>query len=530
MTRRQKDAGSNTRQPAAPAGGRVVPSADFWDGIAPESMASAIMAIALSSETPDNRAQLRILLQNSACLPDFAGPTGKTPLMAAAARGNAGALEILASHPLVALDRQDKMGWTALHYAAAAGNDNCVRILLSHRATHSLSAKDGRTPVEVAENTAVEDAFWENRDFARHMKVHAPDHPKFQPPPEPMAAETPALAAPLPAPAAPPEADPLKDAFFRAVTSVGLEWKLNPGVNVRTALIEKMIAMNGAEFAQSYKTIKSTGAAFDWPRVFIKAAGAGNTAVLRALQDDIFFDQRTINQALSAAVAAGDLRDVAHHLALWGAEPDAHYELGGQLAGSSIIDVAFANKRTGIFEELVTWRGDMISKSHAGAFRLLAQPKTSRAGMLPAIDVLEKRLEFKKMRGSKLKNAFNAAVDTGQISGTMAGYAEARRDRFLRGSIEVSKETGGGAIAVALRHEKYEFARLLIAEGFSLSDAHLHLRADLRLNGTAKAKQFADEHLSGKMNVISVPDVGRKRRSEIHILTYGGYRGHYGIF
>lgn len=505
-------------------------SGDFWEGIAPESMAAAVMAIALSSETPDNREALRTLLQNPACLPDFAGTGGKTPLMAAAARGNAAATELLAAHPLVSLGRQDKDGWTALHYAAAAGNADCVRILLAHRAPHSTAAKDGRTPLEMSENPGAAAAFWENRDFVRHMKVHAPDHPALQPPPEPVAEAIPEPAAAAPAaPATPPEAEPIKDAFFRAVTGVGLQWKLNPGMDVKGALIDKMVAMTGPEFAQSYKTIRGTNASFDWPRVFISAASAGNTSVMRYLHDEILFDQRTLNQAMSASIATGDQRDVAHHLAMWGANPMAPYELNGQLVAPSILEAAFRKNFAGTFEEMALWCLDGPSKTDSYRLQVRALSQ-GRLGISNALELREKRLEFKKMRGGKLKDAFQTAVAAGDINRVMAAYAESRGDRFLRGNIEVTPALGGGAIAVALRHEKYEFARLLIAEGFALKDSPEHLQADLRLNGTAKAKQFAEEHLSGKMKVISVPDVGRKRRSEIQILTFPPFRGHYGMF
>jgi hypothetical protein len=192
---------------------------------------------------------------------------------------------------------------------------------------------------------------------------------------------------------------------------------------------------------------------------------------------------------MCSALAQGDQRDVAHHLALWGADPAAAYELMDQPVAPSLIEAAFRNNRAGAFEEMVLWHSEGLSTPAADKLRV-----------------------------------------PGDVNGVMAGYAEARGDRFLRGNVEVTKAAGGGAIAVALRHEKYEFARLLIAEGFALKDSPEHLRAELRLHGTAKAKQFAEEHLSGKMKVISVPDVGRKRRSEIQILTFPGFRGHYGMF
>lgn len=512
--------------------GKNLPAAAFFAGIESGSTAADVMAAAAGTDV-NSYERLQQLLRLPGVMPDFAGKHGITPLMAACAAGNAWGAELLASHPLVSLSRADSDGRTALHYAAANGNADCVRALLSHQAPPGATTKAGETPFDLAQDEKTKDAFWESRYFVRHMKLHQPEHEKLQPPPQ--------APAPAPAPEVPPapkaQPDPLKDAFFHALTNVGLQWKADPRMDIRGALMDKMAVMNVDDFAPAYKILREAcdvlqkeGAEFDWSRMFVKAAAADNLPVMRFLHDEILFDQHALNQALSAVVERGDRRDAAHHLAIWGANPGARHEVDGRLEAPSIFDAAVRNKCAGVFEELVLWRPGELAKSDVERYRGMPAQGSTQGNLRQALALHAKRLEFKKLRGQKLKAAFNAAVALGDINGVMAGYAEARHDRFLRGNAEVSKAAGGGAIAIALRHEKYEFARLLIAEGFHLKDAPQNLRTELQVAGTAKAKQFAEDHLSGKMKVVSVPDVGRKRRSEIHILTHGFRPGHYGMF
>lgn len=61
-------------------------------------------------------------------------------LWAAAAAGDAAALERLLTADCVPVDDASDWGETALHLAAARGHDAAVRVLLQHNA--SLTAKD----------------------------------------------------------------------------------------------------------------------------------------------------------------------------------------------------------------------------------------------------------------------------------------------------------------------------------------------------------------------------------------------------
>lgn len=499
----------------------------FCDGLAPDGAAALVMAAAVQGDA----ARLSVLLSDPKILPDFANAHGITPLMAASARGHAAVVELLAAHPLVNTGRASRDGWTALHYAAWFDEGRAADALIAHHAPFDVATKGGASPFDLARGKPVENVFWENRDFARAMRQQHPEHPKFNPAPAPEAMAE--ALAPAAAEPAPPERDALKDAFFNAVTAVGLEWKMAPGMNVKGALAEKFAFMKKDELAETYKTIRGTGAAFDWSGVFVKAAGAGNIEALRFLHNELLFDQYTLNRALSAAVRTGDHRDAAHHLVLWGADPAAPFEGGGWLERLSLFEAAFRTERAGIFEELILWRGERLAKADAQRLDNFALRLDNHGfEMKKSLALYQKKREIKKMRAGDLKQLFNEAAADADIATLLAAYAEGREDRLFRGRVEFSKQDGGNAIAVALLSERYEFARMLVADGYHLKDATSFLRGDLEVAGTTKAKQFAKDHLSGKMQVEPVEDVGRAKRAELRILAAGPIIGgaRYGMF
>ena len=79
----------------------------------------------------------------------------------------------------------DDDGWTALHFAAAEGTPELVRLLLQKGFSADAEAKDGATPVELAEEEEHEDATrilregveYEARTRARRRPVVVRRHP-----------------------------------------------------------------------------------------------------------------------------------------------------------------------------------------------------------------------------------------------------------------------------------------------------------------------------------------------------------------
>jgi hypothetical protein len=525
-----KSRGKKAAPPTA-QGGKPVTAHTTLEGISLDSLAADIMCAAASNDSFAYH-RLEALLKRPEALPDFASAQGITPLMAAATVGNAKGVELLASHPLVNLSRRDKGGRTALHHAAEGGHAGCVRALLSHRAPVGIKSNDGKTAFNLAQDDKVRDAFWESRDFIRHMKEQQPDHPRLQA--EPVADTEQAQAAPA---AEAPKAEPMKDAFARIATTVAMDWKAAPNMDVKGALASRVAGLGVEELRDAVKTIRLSSTAFDWAGVFVYAAYRGNIDAMRFLLDEFLFDQRTLNQALSAAVAAGDQRSVAHHLLIWGANPNAPHEIDGQYRDSSIFDAAVRERHSGMIEEMCLWSRDTVSKKSFEAFRRWRENMTSgdRAGlsaMTVGIHGYTAKNKLARKGTGKLSLAFNGAVANGELAVTMAAYAESRVDRMLRGTVAFSKEAGGGAIALALQHERYDFARMLIADGYRLKDAPERMRIELERKGTQKAKDFAADHVMGRLKIEPVEDVGRRKRSEIHVLMTSSRvsGGRYGIF
>jgi ankyrin repeat protein len=78
----------------------------------------------------------------------------ETPLMMAAMRGEADAVQALLAHGAAPV----KEGWSPLHYAATGGNAEVVRILLARGAPVEARSPNGSTPLMMAAKYASEDA------------------------------------------------------------------------------------------------------------------------------------------------------------------------------------------------------------------------------------------------------------------------------------------------------------------------------------------------------------------------------------
>lgn len=508
----------------------------FLRGLAADGAARLIMAAAANGDA----ARLKMLLEKPDALPDFQNAFGLSPLMAAAARGHAQIVEMLAAHPLVNPGRQDAAGRTALHYAAHFDHAAAVRALLSHHAPLDVADAGGALPHEAA-GPASAAVFLQDRGFTLFMKGKVPRSLK-----------------PLPAESPQPqkkEEAPL-DALLRDLLRAGREFGDSPAT-VRTRLNALMMKMDEAAFRDDCGKIKAAKADYDWDEVFIRAAGEGNTAVMTVLQEASPASPRTLARALSAAIENEDRRDAAHHLLMWGADPDAIYETGGVNHGIPIHRQAFRARRTGAFEEMVLWGGllggAMNFDHYEQSARLLrasaqaavalrgkaAGPKArldaareaaEQAQLLLAVRIWRKKMELKGTRAKKLREIFSVAVEQDNIGVIMAAYAEARESRLFRGRVEMSKRAGGRAIARALLHRRYEFARMLAAGGYHLKDAPAWLLQKIEKEGTARARQFAQDLLSGKMKPRLLEYIGKTRLSASDAALYTSAMNRYGRY
>jgi len=517
-------------------------------GIDEASPAYLVMRAAVTGDV----AALNSALAQPHALPDFANDDGISPLMVAAARGHVAVVDALAAHPLVNLARADDRGWTALHFAAWLNRPDTVTALLAHHAPPLQKNTDGKTPFDLAKGHDAEEAFWQDRNFARLVKRPAPVVEQ-----KPVEAEAPALkAAPAAAPAAPtPQAPGLKDAFIKAITDVSLEWQKDPRLNVRRRVHEELAKLDAPTCSEMQKSLGDLQDRLDWKLVFIEAARIGNTNLMCHLHNQNFFQADILNRALAATIEGGDNRDAAHHLLRWRAEPNAALPVEGVRGDVTLHRAAYLLARSGIFEEMMTFAGpsipekDILEYSRSASMKALwmSIDKIMKPGsMTPtqiarvkqvagaanktisALEIQAERQSVKGMRTKPLREKFNAAVEEGKIARVMAAYVESREDRFFRGMVEFDSRSTGGAIAVALLHEKYEFARMLIADGHSMNNAPMWLRHKLDDKGTEKAKQFAADHMSGKLKPVSITSVGRMRANDVMVYPMYG-RGYYGI-
>lgn len=516
-------------------------------GIAPGSSAALMMQAAFDG----NAARMAMLLEKGDTLPGFTNDHGFTPLMVAAARGHAQVVEVLAVHPLTDLGRQHRGGWTALHFAARFGHAKTVASLLAHHAPLGLKTREGKMAHELAEEEETQNVFRESRNFIRFMKDKAPVNTRPLPPQKQEQAQE--------AEETEKEGqkdDPVKGTFIRVLTAVGLEMKEKPGMNVRARLNEKMAEMDEASFRDAFGAIKATKVKYDWEDVFIKAARAGNTPVMSILQDHAHFEGRALTRALSAAIEDHDQRDAVHHLMMWGADPDASFEAGGKVHKTSILRRAFTAKRAGAFEEMVLWGGllggvavfdDFEKKTKMsltlaqvsririegqrapGAKEKLATAlKIANENKLQfAIQLWRKTRELKGTRSKKLKNIFNEAARQDNIGVLMASYAEARRSRLFRGKVEMDAEAGGNAMVCAIMHRRYEFARMLAADGYRIQDAALDKRFELEEKGSARMKSLAHSFMTAKEKPKPIEEIGRVKLSAADAALYTG--GMYGM-
>lgn len=484
--------------------------ASLLNGLVAGSLAALIMQAAAEGET----AMLGMLLSKPGTLPDFTNAHGLSPLMVAAARGQEGTLELLAAHPLVNLARVDGEGWTALHFATHLNQREVVTRLLKHHAPFDMETAKGQIAFDMGD-AETQAAFLQHAAFKRFLKIRNPAHPLLSP----------AHAHDAQEAATPPPV--LTETFYDALKTIGLAMQKGAPLNIREELNAKLAEMDLPGLAKAYRAIAQTGVKYDWDDVFIRAAGEGNTGAMVFLQDEIYFDQRTLNRALWHAAATGQ-RDAAHHLMLWEADPLFSQKMANG-APSSAIDIAWRRRGVDVIEEMALWSD--VKKTLPAITRYLAEVRDKMAtgegrkrqeGIahddlfmpLVSLSAMQKRRE--ELAGEKthtLKESFARVAKSGNITEILAIYAEAQRPRFLRSKIAFDAMAGGNAMSWALFHGRIEFARKLAADGYKLSDALQSLRDKVMTSKSAAALAFAKENLSGKAYYPRIEETGKRTNS-----------------
>ena len=515
----------------------------FCHGLEPKSPEAKIMTAAAQDRTDDLKA---LIAAHSGTTPDFLNAHGITPLMVAAARGNVAAVHALADHPLVDLSQQSADGWSALHYAAHFGKAEVIQTLLRRHADFTRTNTSGESAFDLAHDPAAQDAFWQHKNFTRHMKRQHPAHPRFESTRKPAPAEA---DTQIPSEEKQPSAEPEnKKADIAPLSALFLQAALNVGLSTAAAAsichsLEKDIADGRADTLRTtYDAIAAADAEafargksihFNWDKLFIAAARHGNLPALMFLAEKRdYMDDKPLTAALGAAIGAqGSANpDVVHWLLRWGADANAS---GSTLAkpgekNATIAYQAFAHNRTAAFEQICLWGGDLKTwhmdavqldwetrVRHAMAGGYDPHAAQSRSGVKEALDLLRMRRELKREGATAINSQFRAAVQSHNLHRAMAVYAESRHSRFLRGAVALPNDLAAQAMAMAVTQGKITFATRLAADGHSLNNlAHAGLSATLaqieNSSQPSPAREFIRAHKNGTLALPKILSVDEK--------------------
>ncbi|MDI1228279.1 MAG: ankyrin repeat domain-containing protein [bacterium] len=489
--------------------------ASLVDGLSGNSRAQQFMLAAANN----NVLSLTLFLPQHDILPDFTNRNGFSPLMAAAALGAAQTLEMLASHPLVRLARADEEGWTALHYAAYLNQREAVAILLKHHAPADAVTTKGLIAFDLGDEET-QKVFLQNSAFKRFLKLRNPEHPLLSPAPpvaEAVDAQEPEIQRPV-----------LTETFYDALKDIGLAIQKGSTVTAHEQLNAKLAKMDTYNLNKAYRSIAQTGVKYDWDDVFIRAAGAGNTAAMVFLQDEIFFEQRVLNRALWQAAVTGQ-RNAAHHLMLWEADPLFSQKLANGVP-STAIDLAWQRRHTGVIEEMALWSD--VKKTAPAIERYLHEVRGSMTRVvsgtrapkrktdddlfMPLISLsamLTRREELARGGISQLTSAFARVTGSGNITEILATYAESQRPRFLRGKTTLDAKSGAAAMGWALVHERVEFARKLAADGYKFAQMPESLQQKALQSKSEAARDLARELLINTTYYPRIEETGKRSTS-----------------
>lgn len=509
----------------------------FNAALPPKSAAYKIMTAAAN----DDHQTLRQLLSDPANLPDFVNRHGVSPVMVAAARGNILSLEILAAHPLVNLQRATPDGWTALHYAAHLHQTVAVQSLLKHYADYTKQNRAGEIPFDLATGDAVQDAFWQHKDFARYMKKRQPGHPRF----------TPKNAAPQSTVAedTPPPADKLRLDFIASAARMALTGQTAVHNTVMREIVRQLNDITPDDFMACCKTLRDAEnempqakKGFDWNNLFIETAKSGRDDLIAPFASFLQLDDRkTLNDALYHCLRVTDAPAAVATLLQLGADPTAKAPVSAAfLAGSKdniIAFKAFSSRRPESFRQICLWTDKLPhwekNKEHLQfAMRLWkgrsfqvndpVKAMQLRSQMIIAIDLHDQRLQYRGLSKRDLLERMDHALSLSGMNTIAALYAESRSPRHMRGIVTFSPDTGARIIAAALVTGDLLLAKRVIADGYSLQHAQLpetRQTIERLKQGTYgdASKTFTQAHCDGTLNLPKIETPADRLRNLVDI-------------
>lgn len=493
----------------------------FCHGLTPQSPQAKMMEAIVRF---DDETLRRLIRQHPEVPPDFTNSNGITPLMVAAAQNNAGALHILADHPLVNLSQQSRDGWTALHYAAYFGHPHMIAALLARQADFKVRNTQGEEAYALAKNAQAQEVFWENKTFAAGRK---------RPRPAPDAAGNHTAAAPEME-----SVSPLSAAFAEVLRQAGHN----------AAAAELMFRKLHADIAagrsdslrHSYEALQDSANQTDytaqWDRLFNAAAQHGNLGALFLIAEKRgYSDAKPLTDALEAALSVQGSADpqVVHWLLRWGANANAESRSMTKGGHATLAYQCFTQNRTEAFEQICLWGGPLKSW-HMSQTQLVFEIRARRAAAIgygdaharAAADQLAQSVSILKIKktlqgdnASTLQEKLWKTLRTPQedisdrLPTLMAIYAEAQHKRFRHHTPVLNPTDTAAVLAEALQAGKLAFAHRMVADGHHLKnlrsfalEAALH---DIERGPESPVRDFIRAHKDGSLllpKVLSISE------------------------
>lgn len=493
----------------------------FCHGLEAGTTAYKIMTAAMNGRVQD----MQSALSRMDALPDFENANGISPLMVAAARGHTQAADMLASHPLVNLNRQSKDGWTALHYATWTGRADVIDMLLTHLADPAIKNSAHKTAYDLACLQNCAPAFENNRAFQRAMKSIVTAQPSVASNPSAQQEEI-----QKDSPAEPEESTAPKQALERASQLIAIAWGAKSGTTESLKeLCSALVVCDDKDFQALFKAIEAARETaltpipeFFWDAVFIHAAQSENITAMRHIHSNVILRGDTCALALNHVIAqkTKDMPNVVHHLLAWGAKVRPMH-----------LHAAIRNVQKGALEEMVLWSDATADKNTLSMMHILVQghavkrlfygrnvkKKATQQEDVAFFQTMEDFASILKLakeknalraaRGGKLRRVFAEAVQCADITPLSAAYAEGCTDRFFRGEVDMGKDAGNTAIAIALLHDKFNLAVRLASDGFDIKKADPARMTALRCSGSEQARTLAKKLENGQIDLTPITEL-----------------------
>lgn len=257
---------------------------------------------------------------------------------------------------------------------------------------------------------------------------------------------------------------------------------------------------------------------FNWEKVFIAAAAAGNIDIMIEIEARReYVSQGTLNKALEAVIdTRKDDRHTAHWLIMTGAEPSALNK-----DGDKMYLQAWTSGQSGVFAEIATWTpGLEISNTE--------QPMIRHSGgaFLDAMNVYFERTAIARASSKDVRRAYIDSLAQQDFARMAAAYTESKNSylglRGIRGEVKLKSDNFnnvGDGILLALSSGETEFAMQMVRDGISAKDVSATAAFNLLPKLDEKALALRQQLLDCPASVGEIPAISQRRLLNVMRMT-----------